>query len=327
LSSIDRKVRFRSLDKVLPELQFFIDRRVPQVKFIDRTFNASHERTMAIWTYLKDHDNGVTNFHFEIGADLLTEEELALLEGLRQGLVQLEIGIQSTNAETLAAIRRVTDLPRLFGNIERLRRAENINLHVDLIAGLPFEGYERFGQSFDDVYALHADQLQLGFLKVLAGTEMHRRAKEWDIRYSVRPPYEVLSTKWLTWAELGKLRWITDVLEYYYNSGQFIHTLGYLENSWGSAFKFFEELAEFFRERGYDRARPSAAARYEVLAEFAGEKELGDLSIVKEYLRLDQMLHIRRNRRGSVSDVFDFGQGRVRVTVEYGKKGYKVERC
>ena len=326
LSSIDRKVRFRSLDKVLPELQFFIDRRVPQVKFIDRTFNASHERTMAIWTYLRDHDNGVTNFHFEIGADLLTEEELALLEGLRPGLVQLEIGIQSTNAETLAAIRRVTDLPRLFGNIERLRRAENINLHVDLIAGLPFEGYERFGQSFDDVYALHADQLQLGFLKVLAGTEMHRRAKEWDIRYSVRPPYEVLSTKWLTWAELGKLRRITDVLEYYYNSGQFIHTLGYLENSWGSAFKFFEELAEFFRERGYDRARPSAAARYEVLEEFAGEKKLGDLSIVKEYLRLDQMLHIRRNRRGSVSDVFDFGQGRVRVTVEYGKKGYKAER-
>ena len=326
LSSIDRHVRFRSLDKVLRELRFFIERKVPQVKFIDRTFNCQHERTMAVWTFLRDHDNGVTNFHFEIGADLLNEEELALLAGLRPGLVQLEIGIQSTNMETLAAIRRVTDLPRLYENIERLRRAENINLHVDLIAGLPYEGYARFGQSFDDVYRLYADQLQLGFLKVLAGTEMRDRAEEWDIRYSARPPYEVLSTRWLSWAELDRLRRITDVLEYYYNSGQFTNTLEYLEGYWESAFGFFEALAEFFRERGYDKMKPAAARRYEVLEEFAAGRGYGEVCILREYLRIDKMLHVRRNRRGSVSDVFDFGQGKVRVTVGYGKAGYTVEK-
>ncbi len=332
LSSIDRHVRFRSLDKVLSELQFFIDKRVPQVKFIDRTFNCSHERTMSIWTYLRDHDNGVTNFHFEIGADLLNEEELVLLEGLRPGLVQLEIGIQSTNQKTLAAIRRVTDLPRLFANIERLRRAENINLHVDLIAGLPYEGYKRFGQSFNDVYKLHADQLQLGFLKVLSGTAMQEAAEEYDIRYSRRPPYEVLSTRWITYTELDKLRRICDVLEYYYNSQQFIRTLGYLEQSWGSAFGFFEELADFFRAKGYDKMKPSAARRYEVLDEFVTGRGGVDVFIFREYLRFDQALHIHKSRRHSVSDVYDFGQGKVRVTVDYerrnvqsGEAGYTVD--
>ncbi|MCR5295592.1 MAG: DUF4080 domain-containing protein [Lachnospiraceae bacterium] len=333
LSSIDKHVRFRSLDKVFSELRFFIEKRVPQVKFIDRTFNCNHERTKRIWTFLRDHDKGLTNFHFEIGADLLDEEELAILEGLRPGLVQLEIGIQSTNPETLAAIRRVTDLPRLYANIRRLRRARNINLHLDLIAGLPYEDLASFGRSFDDVYRLHADQLQLGFLKLLAGTAMEAEAEAYDIRCSRRPPYEVLSTKWLSCAELDRLRRICDVLEYYYNSRQFIHSLDYLEPFWESAFSFFGELADFFRARGYDKMKPAAARRYEALDEFVTDRGLGELFIFREYLRFDQALHIHKSRKRSVSDVYNFGRGKVHVTIDYGQRdlltgeaGYTLER-
>ncbi|MDO4803817.1 MAG: DUF4080 domain-containing protein [Lachnospiraceae bacterium] len=345
LSSIDKRVRFRSLDKVYEELQFFLDREVPQVKFIDRTFNCSPDRAKAIWTFLKEHDNGITNFHFEIGADLLGEEELALLETLRPGQVQLEIGIQSTNPETLLAINRTANLPRLFENIRHLRRANNMHLHVDLIAGLPYEGLRAFAKSFNDVYALHADQLQLGFLKVLGGTVMQEKAAEYDIRYSQRPPYEVLSTKWLTYGELAMLRRIDDVLEYYYNSGQFRHALGYIEGYWESAFAFYRDLAGFFRQKGYDRERPAAARRYEVLAEFvesscsaAGDrkgygsiegngkildgiagnvKSRFDFAVFREYLRFDRDLHIHRSRRRKVVDEYDFGEGKVRLEIDY----------
>ena len=325
LSSIDKRVRFRKMETVLRELQFFIDREVPLVKFIDRTFNCSHERTMMIWRYLRDHDIGKTSFHFEIGADLLNEEELALLESLRPGLVQLEIGIQSTNPKTLMAIRRTMDLQKLCANIERLRSAQNINLHVDLIAGLPYEGLESFEKSFNDVYALHADQLQLGFLKVLGGTEMHEMAEEYDIRYSGRPPYEVLSTKWLSCKDLDLLRRICDVLEYYYNSGQFTHTLAYLERYWESAFDFYRKLEDFFRRFGYDRERPAAARRYEVLKEFVRESGIcSEYPVFEEYLRLDRNLHIHKSRRRSVTELYDFGEGKVRITIDYEQQRYDM---
>ena len=325
LSSIDKRVRFRKMETVLRELQFFIDCEVPLVKFIDRTFNCSHERTMTIWTYLRDHDIGKTSFHFEIGADLLNEEELALLESLRPGLVQLEIGIQSTNPKTLMAIRRTMDLQKLCANIERLRSAQNINLHVDLIAGLPYEGLESFEKSFNDVYTLHADQLQLGFLKVLGGTEMHEMAEEYDIRYSGRPPYEVLSTKWLSCKDLDLLRRICDVLEYYYNSGQFTHTLAYLERYWESAFDFYRKLEDFFRRFGYDRERPAAARRYEVLKEFVRESGIcSEYPVFEEYLRLDRNLHIHKSRRRSVTDIYDFGEGKIRITIDYEQQRYDM---
>lgn len=331
LSSIDKHLRFRSLDKVYSELQYFLDRKVPQVKFIDRTFNCNHVRTMGIWSYLREHDNGKTNFHFEIGADILNEEELTLLESLRPGLVQLEIGIQSTNPETLKAIRRNMNLEKLYANIRRLRRAQNINLHVDLIAGLPYEGFDSFARSFNDVYALHADQLQLGFLKVLGGTEMMAKAEAYDLRYSVRPPYEVLSTKWITCTELDLLRRICDVLEYYYNSQQFTHTLTYLEQYWENAFGFFRALAEFFKITGYDTERPAASRRYEVLKEFVKGWEIlsknvsgFNQSVFEEYLRFDRNLHIHKNRRHSVSDVYNFGEGEVLVVIDYEKKAYTI---
>ncbi len=329
LSSIDRHVRYRSLEKVLPELQFFLDKQVPQVKFVDRTFNCDRKRALAIWTYLKDHDNGITNFHFEIGADLLDDESIALLRSLRPGLVQLEIGIQSTNPETIKAIDRTMDLDNLFYAVRQVRETGNINLHVDLIAGLPYEGIESFARSFDDVYALHADQLQLGFLKVLRGTAMYDLAWEYDIRYSVRPPYEVLSTRWMKHEELARLHQICDVVDLYYNSQQFQRTLAFLEKSWKSAYAFFEQLADFFREKGYDRKKPSAAARYQVLEEFVLEEfepytfsgcQQGFYERFRNYLKFDHMLHFHRSRRMIERGTFDFGEGEIALVFDYSQE-------
>ena len=322
LSSIDKTVRFRNMETVKRELQFFIDHKVPQVKFVDRTFNCDRKRAMEIWQYIADHDNGITNFHFEIGADLLGEEEIALLKGLRPALIQLEIGIQSTNPKTVEAIQRTMDFGRLRKNVLALREAGNINLHVDLIAGLPYEGLISFARSFNDVYALHADQLQLGFLKVLKGTVMEQRAEEYGIRYSVRPPYEVLATKWISYEELDRLRRVCDVLEMYYNSQQFIRTLRFLEENGGmadGAFAFFDRMADFFAETGYNKKRPSAAARYEVLDTFVSGLGLTEeqMKIFREYLRFDRMLHFHRSRGMAREETFDFGDGRIRIRFDY----------
>ena len=322
LSSIDKTVRFRDMETVKRELQFFIDHKVPQVKFVDRTFNCDRKRAMEIWRYIADHDNGVTNFHFEIGADLLGEEEIALLRGLRPALIQLEIGIQSTNPKTVEAIQRTMDFGRLRKNVLALRKAGNINLHVDLIAGLPYEGLISFAKSFNDVYALHADQLQLGFLKVLKGTVMEQRAEEYGIRYSVRPPYEVLATKWISYEELDRLRRVCAVLEMYYNSQQFIRTLRFLEENGGmadGAFAFFDRMADFFAETGYNKKRPSAAARYEVLDTFVSGMDLPEeqMKIFREYLRFDRLLHFHRSRGMTREETFDFGEGPVRIRFDY----------
>ena len=322
LSSIDKTVRFRNMETVKRELQFFIDHKVPQVKFVDRTFNCIRKRAMEIWQYIADHDNGITNFHFEIGADLLGEEEILLLKGLRPALIQLEIGIQSTNPKTVEAIQRTMDFDRLRKNVLALRETGNINLHVDLIAGLPHEGLDSFARSFNDVYALHADQLQLGFLKVLKGTVMEQRAEEYGIRYSVRPPYEVLATKWISYEELDRLRRVCDVLEMYYNSQQFIRTLRFLEVSGGmpdGAFAFFDRMADFFAENGHDKKKPSAAARYEVLDTFVCGMKLSEeqMRMFREYLRFDRMLHFHRSRRMEGWESFDFGEGPVRIRFDY----------
>ena len=326
LSSIDKTVRFRNMETVKRELQFFIDHKVPQVKFVDRTFNCDRKRAMEIWQYIADHDNKVTNFHFEIGADLLGEEEIALLKGLRPALIQLEIGIQSTNPKTVEAIQRTMDFGRLRKNVLALREAGNINLHVDLIAGLPYEGLISFARSFNDVYALHADQLQLGFLKVLKGTVMEQRAEEYGIRYSVRPPYEVLATKWISYEELDRLRRVCDVLEMYYNSQQFIRTLRFLEENGGmadGAFAFFDRMADFFAETGYNKKRPSAAARYEVLDTFVSGLVSGlclpqeQMKIFREYLRFDWLLHFHRSRGMAREETFDFGEGSRRIRFDY----------
>ncbi len=269
LSSIDKNVRLRRTDLVEKELQFFLDRKVKQVKFVDRTFNCRRSHTRRIWTYLRDHDNGVTNFHFEIAADLLNEEEIDLLRSLRPGLVQLEIGVQSTNEQTIHEIHRVMDVEKLAAVSAAVKAGQNVHQHLDLIVGLPYENYESFGRSFDRVFAMEPDQLQMGFLKVLKGSFMHVHAAEYGIAYTDYAPYEVLSTNWLTYAEVRRLKRIEEMVELYYNSGQFVHTLDHLLPYFDGPFAFFEALAEYFSEQGYDIQTPSRLYRYEVLLQFA----------------------------------------------------------
>lgn len=221
LSSIDKKLRFRSVFLVKKELQFFLDHQVPQVKFVDRTFNCKKEHAMEIWKYIKEHDNSITNFHFEIAADLLTEEEIGLIAAMRPGLIQLEIGVQSTNERTLQEIRRKTSFQEICKKVRAVAEGENVHQHLDLIAGLPYEDYKSFQKSFCDVYALRPQQLQLGFLKVLKGAYMEEMADAYGCVYKSKEPYEVLKTKWLTYGEISRLKGIEEMTEVYYNSGQF----------------------------------------------------------------------------------------------------------
>lgn len=291
LSSIDKKLRFRDIELVKKELQFFIDNKVPQVKFVDRTFNCKHDHAMTIWRYITEHDNGVTNFHFEISADLLREEELALMKTMRPGLIQLEIGVQSTNPQTIRAIRRTMDFQKLKGIVDQIHSFGNIHQHLDLIAGLPYEGYESFHKSFCDVYALHPEQFQLGFLKVLKGSHMMEMTEEYKILYKDREPYEVLSTAWLTYGEILRLKMVESMVEVYYNSGQFKNTLVFLEGYFEDPFRMYEALGRFYEKRGYSEISHSRMRRYEILMEFAGEhseiplEKLSDVMLLDLYLR------------------------------------------
>lgn len=269
LSSVDKTLRFRSLSLVLPELQFFLDHKVPQVKFVDRTFNCKHEHALGIWKYIKEHDNGVTNFHFEVSADLLNEEELKLMSDMRPGLIQLEVGVQSTYEETIHEIHRTMRLSEVKKAVDTVKQGKNIHQHLDLIAGLPFEDYERFQKSFDDIYAWKPDQLQLGFLKVLKGSYMYEHAAEYEILYHTRAPYEVLSTKWISYEELLEIHLVEQMLEAHYNSGQFLKALQVLEQAYDSAFRMFLDMGHFYREKGYLDSNHSRVRRTEIFLEFA----------------------------------------------------------
>ena len=271
LSSIEKKVRMKSITKTVAELDFFLINKVPQVKFVDRTFNCHHEHAHEIWRYIGEHDNGFTNFHFEIGGDLLQEEDFVLLRSFRPGLVQFEIGVQSTNPDTVQAIRRTMDLEQLRGNISRIHENHNIHQHLDLIAGLPCEDYDSFRRSFNDVYGMKPDQLQLGFLKLLDGSYMNEKKTDYDIQYSDRPPYEVLSTKWLSYADILQLKLVEEMVEVYYNSFQFAATMMYLIRYFDSAFGLYYELGEYYRENGLLEKKHSRQDRYEILWAFCVE--------------------------------------------------------
>ena len=295
LSSVDKTLRFRDLELVKEELKFFIDQKVPQIKFVDRTFNCKHEHAMEIWRFIKEHDNGVTNFHFEISADLLNEEELELISTMRQGLIQLEIGVQSTNEVTIKEIHRTMKLERLKEVVMRIQKNGNIHEHLDLIAGLPYEDYESFRNSFDEIYALKPNQLQLGFLKVLKGSYMFEHADEYGILYHDKPPYEVLRTNWLSYEEVLAIKQIEEMLEVYYNSGQFEVTMKIFDYLYESAFDMFFELGQFYEEKQYFGMSHSRMKRFEILLEFAEYKNWKEehISLLKESLLFD--LYYREN--------------------------------
>lgn len=299
LSSIDKKLRFRDLSLVKKELQFFLDQKVPQVKFVDRTFNCRHDHAMAVWQYIQDHDNGITNFHFEISADLIREEELELMRHMRPGLIQLEIGVQSTNPETIRAIHRTMDLEKLKKSVARVKGYGNIHQHLDLIAGLPYEDYESFRNSFNDVYRMEPDQLQLGFLKVLKGSFMYQEAENYQILYKEKEPYEVLCTRWLSYADILQLKMVESMVEVYYNSGQFQHTLHWMIGAFASPFDFYESLGAFYEEKGYGEISHSRIRRYEILLEFIREKTELSVEQASQHMVYDLYLREKLKKRPS----------------------------
>ena len=319
LSSIDKCLRFRDPDLVRRELQFFIDHEVPQVKFVDRTFNCRHDHAKAVWSYIKEHDRGITNFHFEVAADLLNDEEIALIRSMPPGLIQLEIGVQSTNPDTVREIRRRMDLAKVEENVAAVREARNVHQHLDLIAGLPYEDYDSFAQSFDQVYAMKPDQLQLGFLKVLKGSLMHEKTEEYGLVYQDRPPYEVLSTKWLSYSDVIRLKKVEEMVEVYYNSGQFRNTMEQLVRAYTSPFEMYGALADYYEKNGLSRISHSRIARYEILHHFIEETEGAErIAEYREWLTLD--LYLRDNVKNRPAFL-----GENRVTPDEAAAFYKAE--
>lgn len=295
LSSIDKTVRLRSLSKVYEEIEFFMEQRVPQVKFVDRTFNCNRNHARSIWNYLVEKDNGVTNFHFEVSADLITEEDIAIMKKMRPGLIQLEIGVQSTYEPTIKEIRRTMNLEKLQDKVSKIKALGNIHQHLDLIAGLPYENLERFVTSYNDVYSMEPDQLQLGFLKVLKGSYMEEKANDYELVYRKKPVYEVISTKWMSFDDLLLLKKVEEMTEVYYNSCQFRYTLSYLLHFAKSPFDFYRELGEYYEEKGLHDRKHNRASRYEILMHFAWEKGYGEKEVVRELLTFD--LYLRENMK------------------------------
>lgn len=295
LSSVDKALRFRDLELVKAELDYFLEHKVPQVKFVDRTFNCKKSHAMAVWQHILERDNGVTNFHFEIAADLLDEEEMALLKQMRPGLIQLEIGVQTTNPRTLEEIHRKTDIGRIRDLTARINSWHNIHQHLDLIAGLPYEGLERFRQSFNDVYAMEPEQLQLGFLKVLKGSHMAQMQEAYGLSCSARPPYEVLSTKWISYGELLELKGVEEMLEIHYNSRQFVHTLAMFREEFSTPYDMFLHMADYYRGHGLTGISHSRIARYDIFWEMIGGLELDESrrEIYRDLLIYD--LYLREN--------------------------------
>lgn len=322
LSSVEKRLRFRSFDLVRRELQFFLDHRVPQVKFVDRTFNCDPKHAVEIWRYIREHDNGITNFHFEIAADLMTEEELELIRDMRPGLIQLEIGVQTANPRTIEEIHRRMDLTEVKRVVAHVQQPGNIHQHLDLIAGLPYEDYASFTASFDEIYALHPEQLQLGFLKVLKGSYMYDHAGEYGLVYQSEPPYEVLKTRWVTYEDICNIKLAEEMLELYYNSAQFPMSIRLLEQQFPSPYRMFEELGHFYEEQGYLNMNHSRNRRAEILLEFVRQLEGTDMSDRMEAFRQAAVYDIysrenARSRPGWAADMSEWKD----VTRAYCRKG------
>lgn len=318
LSSVENGVRFVPLDKVLPDLQKFLDKNVPQVKFIDRTFNCKKSHAMTIWKYLHEHDNGVTNFHFEITADLIDQETIDFLKTVRKGLFQFEIGVQSTNPQTIRAINRNVDFAALSEIVQQIKDGGNIHQHLDLIAGLPYEDYDSFGRSFNDVYALHPEQLQLGFLKVLKGSMLHQKQKEFEIVYHDTAPYEVLTTHELPYADTLRLKYVEEMVETYYNSGRFLHTLAYLVPLYESPFAFFEALSQFWVGENYHYLGLSKMGLFDVLWRFVEQNPKVDKRKLQWEMKFDIALHEKPKKLPAWLTVTNEEQWHDKVFAFYG---------
>lgn len=288
LSSIDKTVRYYSLDRMKKDLKRFLDSPIKLLKFVDRTFNLKKERYMEIWKFLlENYREGIT-FHFEINANIFDDETLDFLEKVPKGYFQFEIGVQSINPETMVAIKRNNILDKLAYNVRRISR--NIHLHLDLIAGLPYETYDIFKDSFNYVYNLKPEMIQLGFLKLLKGTQMYDEVEKYNYKYYSKPPYEVFSNKFISFGELVKLKNLEKMLDYYYNSEKFSYTCDFvIKNNFDSAFTFFEKIADYYDKKGYLKISHKEVALFNILYDFYVENNLKDLDIFVEFLKYDYL--------------------------------------
>jgi len=285
LSSASTEVRFLPVERVYEDLDIFLDQKVKQVKFVDRTFNCDKQHAIAIWKYLIRHDNGFTNFHFEIAGDLLDDEIISLLKKARPGLFQFEIGVQSTNPATLATIQRSTDSKKIFENVSKLKLIKNIHLHLDLIVGLPYEDYPTFARSFNDVMACRPHKLQVGFLKLLKGSKLRQNADKYGIKFKSNAPYEVLETSYMNFEAIDKLKQVEEIVDLFYNSDGFKYTVNYMIDQFDTPFDFFEALAKYWWEKKYHMLSHKKMSLYTILYEFGKQDDL-----LSELLRFDMLL-------------------------------------
>jgi len=292
LSSTIKGVRYFSLERVKEDLKRLIDMKVKQVKFVDRTFNANKKYAMEIMEFIMDKDPENMNFHFEVTAHLIDKDMLQLIKKAKPGLFQFEIGVQSTNERTIDAIGRTTDFERLREICKEIKSYKNIHQHLDLIAGLPYEGYESFKKSFNDVYDIKPEKIQLGFLKLLKGSGLRKEKDKYGFKFLDVPPYEVLETNYIKYDEMLRLKGIEDLVEKYYNEEYFKTTISYLiKNKYDTAFDFFEDLLNFWEYKGYHRLSHSRDRLYEILWEFCNYKGLKELDLINEIIKFDYALN------------------------------------
>jgi len=273
MSSLEKKVRALPLDRVRKDMEYFLANEAKQVKFVDRTFNWDSARCREIIKYIMSRDNGVTNFHFEICGELVDDEFVELIRTARKGLFKFEIGIQSTNKKALSAVKRSAAIEKALHNIQKITVLDNVHVHIDLIAGLPFETYHTFQNAFNDAYALSADTLQLGFLKLLKGTEIREKAEDYHYEYRRKAPYEIISNRFLSVQDVCRLKQIEEIVTLYYNRGGFAKTLSYVIKTFAETpFEFYEEFSIYFSLKGFQHRAHKKEDLYRILYEYAGWK-------------------------------------------------------
>lgn len=299
LSSVDKKLRFRNTETVKQEISIFLKHKVRQVKFVDRTFNCNHKHAMEILTHIRDNDNGITNFHFEVAADLLNEAEIEMISTMRKGLIQLEIGVQSTNLETITEIRRVMDFAQVSHVVKQIKDHGTTQQHLDLIVGLPYETLAVFQKSFDEVYDLRPEELQLGFLKVLKGSHMYNQREAYGLVYQSKPPYEILYNNWLSYDDVLTLKGVEEMLEVYYNSGQFVKTMELLKEKYTSAFQMYQHLDQHYEYEKLKGLKQTRLSRFEILYKFLIHVDPDNTEKYKQTLMTD--LYLRENAKARPS--------------------------
>ena len=324
MSSLDKKVRCTDLEKTKKELLIFLNFGVRQVKFVDRTFNFNKTRSLELWEFLIENDNGITNFHFEIAAILLDDEILEKIKHARNGLFQFEIGVQTTNQKTADAIIRPTDFVKISSVVKKINTYKNIHQHLDLIIGLPFEDYSSFKNSFNDVYALSPQQFQLGFLKLLKGSGLYADREKYNLIHQPTPPYEILSTNELSYKEILFLKIIEDIVDRFHNSERFSNTLSYLKQNFTTPFDFFETLAEYYKTHGYQE-NLSKDNHYKMLFDFGLLKGYSK-PILSDCIRLDMMSYEKSNKglHWLETSNFETYKQQIRVFLEDNEKMSKV---